>query len=295
MVNGKKVFVRYLRPVASSGPRINKLSKPVRAAVSRLVKSKEETKYIATQIAINTTLDGAIHTPGTDIMPLVPAITQGTGNFQRVGEKVMPTKCKVDVYATFAQTNPGGTPPDPSINNANVMYVVMYLLRSRRCRNWIDYKASQEYTRLLDNGDGTTVPFGAEATPTTGSPFWVTDASYLTRPVEKSSHVLLKKKIVKLVRNQGTIQDGTTGAIPNLPSSAWHGSFTYKLPKLVYDDYSYPSTGVNQYPMNSCVMLAMGYAIGSNYTDFLQVGGDIAPSANFLSVTARSHVWYKDA
>lgn len=290
---GKVRYVRKLRkaPVMTK-KRMTRLSK-LKPLIKKVVRGQEETKYFSTQLALNQTLDGAIHTPGTDQLPLVPRIVQGTGSSQRIGSKITPTKCRVDVCATFSQLNPGITPTDPTINNANEIYVVMYILRSRRLKNWTDYRATTEYQRLLDNGDGTSNPFGSVVSGAT-TPFWTTDTHYLQQPVEKSAFYQVKKKVVKLVRNQGSMQDGTTGAIPNLPSSAWKGSFTYKLPKLIYDDEPETGGGVEPYPMNSCVFIAFGYALATNYGDANIVGDGAVPQPPALSVTVRNHVWYKD-
>lgn len=287
---------KYVIPVQPARKKVARLSKPVKRAIGKIVKAKEETKYSASQALLNVALDGAIHTPGTDMIPLVPKLSQGTDEYQRIGKTVMPTKCQVDICLTFPQQNPGVTPADMS-QQANVLYVVMYILRSKRRHNWDDFAASDDWKVMFDNGSGGSVPFGVWTGPS-GTGLLVTNTASLQLPIEKAEFYQVKKKIVKLVRNQGLMFDGTPGVSPNLPQSVWRGSFTYKLPKLTYDD-SVPIGGVSApaYPTNNCTFLALGYAMGTNYTNYAAnpdgSPGSVLPNA--LSATVRTHWWYKDA
>lgn len=265
--------------------------------IMRAIGRKEETKYIATQIADNSWLDAPIHTPGTDILPLVPAITPGTGEFQRVGRKVTPTKCRVDVTLSFPQYDLGTTSPDITASQANAIYVVMYILRSKNYKCWNEYlnASSPEWNYLLDDGAGNSVPFGYLVTPSSGPSFLATKNTFLQYPIESSHYTLVRKKIVKLTRNQGFVRSAISGEAPNMPQSFWRGSFTYKLPKLIYDDTERSPT--NGFPANANLMLAVGYTFQDNLwsQDQVTAGGTSQSSLPLLSLTARSHVWYKDA
>lgn len=264
-------------------------------SIRRVIAGKEETKYIATQLALNTLVDPAIHSPGTDIMPLVPKISKGTDEFQRVGRTVTPSKCRVDIALTFPDVAQGNTVP-AGFHNAAEIYVVMYVLRSKVIKNWDSFASTTEYQNLLDNGAGQSQAFGYIVTPTGGGPsFWTSNTSFLQYPVESSHYTLLRKKVVKLVRNTGGMFDGT-GSSTNLVGSAWRGSFSYKLPTLYYDDT--PITVPIAYPTNANVMLAVGYAWANNLNaEAIDAGGnEILPvPPQLLSITVRNHVWYKDA
>lgn len=264
-------------------------------SIIRAIKGKEETKYFATQLAQNQLIDAAIHTPGTDIMPLVPPIPQGTGEWQRVGRKVSPTKCRVDISATFGQLDLGTPTPDITPSQANAVYLVMYVLRSKTYKNWTEYlnATTPEYNFLLDDGQGNSVPFGSQTTPASGPSFWNTNTQYLQYPIETSHYTLIKKRVVKLVRNQGYLRSAVSGEAPNLNSSFYTGSFTYKLPKLIFDDTERGPTGA--YPTNSNVMLAVGYAFADNLWAQDQNVGTSQAALPLVSITCRNHVWYKDA
>lgn len=266
-------------------------SKSIRAAINRT----EETKYYAKQLAQNTLVDAGIHTPGTDILPLVPAIPKSLNEFGRAGRSVRPTKCRVDVSLTYPDVNAGSTLPS-GLHNAAQIYAVMYIVRSKVIKNWDAFVGSSEYTNLLDDGNGNAAPFGYIVNAGTGSAFWTANTTHLQYPVESSHYTLLKKKVVKLTRNNGGMFLGD-GATQNLPSSTWRGSFSYKLPTLQYDDS--PIASPLAYPTNTNVMLMVGYAFANNL-DALSVTGGDPPYAPFtvpqlLSWTVRSHVWYKDA
>lgn len=262
--------------------------------IRRAIKGKEETKYYAQQLALNQLVDPAIHTPGTDIMPLVPRISKGTDEFQRVGRKVTPSKCRVDVALTFPDIEQGNTLPS-NLHNAAEIYAVMYVLRSKVIKNWDTYATTTEYQNLLDNGQGESQAFGFIQNPGTPSSFWTTNSSFLQYPIESSHYTLIKKRVVKLVRNTGGMFDGA-GWATNSPQSAWRGSFSYKLPTLYYDDtaLAVPIT----YPTNVNVMLAVGYVFANNLNaEGIDKDGNetqfVPPQ--LLSITVRNHVWYKDA
>lgn len=291
MRNGKLIRTTVVRMRAPA-----KLSKPVKRAIKRIVKGQEETKYIATQLMLNQSLDAAIHTPGTDMVPLVPLIKEGDQENQRIGRQVRPTRCRVDVHATFPQSNPGLTPPVFQ-TSANEIYAVFYILRSKRRHNWTDFQGSADWQRLLDDGAGGATPFGLNSAPAYGG-FWFTNSSLLQYPINTSEFTLVKRKVVKLVRNQGNMLENNPTAAPNMSQSAWSGSFYYKLPTLKYDDSTNPvNPTAEPYPTNTCVFLAAGYVFANNINGYNAdpEGNPASAIDNSLSLTVRNHVWYKDA
>lgn len=253
----------------------------IRKAIGR----SEETKYYANQLMFNAQLDAAIHTPGVDVVPLVPQIRPGTAENQRDGRRVTPTKCYVDLNVTFNQVVTGPSTPNPAIVTARELYVVIYLLRSKTYKNWQQWLAapSPQTNYLLDDGAGNSVPFGYND-PTLG---FIADTRFLSYPVDVSEFTQVKKKIVKLVRNDG-IMNGTTGAVasPNLPQSSWRGRFYYRLPKLIYDDSAAVTGG---FPTNNCTIMAIGYCNSDNGTTVVPDGFDA------ITVTARAHYFFKDS
>lgn len=266
------------------------------ATIMRAIGHSDETKYVATQLAQNGVLDAAIHTPGTDILPLCPAVTQGTGEFQRVGRKISPTRCRVDISVTFPQADLGTPSPDITYSQANAIYVVLMIVRSKNFKNWNEYLTDGlQWQYLLDDGQGNSVPFGQTVTPPSGPSFMATNTQFLQYPVETSHYTLVKRKVVKLIRNQGFVRSAVSAESPNLSQSYFTGSFTYKLPKLIYDDTK--DNGSGGYPTNANLMLMGGYAFCDNLwsQDYITAGPTSQASMPLLSWTVRNHVWYKDA
>lgn len=262
------------------------------ATIRRAIGLSEETKYQATTLQLNRFLDPAIHTPGTDMLPLVPKIAVGTGENQRIGRKVTPVRCRVAVNLSFAQTNPGAPTPPAEQQRSQNIYAVMYVLRSKSYKNFYQWEQSPNWANILDNGDGTSVPCGYQAGAT---PFWTLDASYLSKPIESSEYTLIAKRIVKLTKNVGMIDAGVAGnsQVPNLVNTSYRGSFSYKLPTLQYDDTN--SVQFQGYPTNANVILAVGWCYADNQGtyDVDAEGNPVAPYSA-LSLTAVNHVWYKD-
>lgn len=265
-------------------------------SLKRAIGRSEETKYQATVLCANQGLDPAIHTPGTDCLPLVPKILAGTGENQRVGRRVTPVRCKVDVNVSFTQSNLGLQPAGPPAyqSYAQHIYVVMFIVRSKSYKNYYQWSLSQNWQNLLDNGDGTSVPFGYEITPSVGSPFWTADTRSLQKPIETSEYTLIRKKVVKLTKNVGMIDSGITGQsqMPNLPSVSYRGSFSYKLPALEWDD---TQTAFGSYPTNANVMLMVGWCYGDNLGTYYFTGENVpSPPDSILSLTATNHIFFKD-
>lgn len=276
---GRKA-VRRRRYGGKSAPKFKGFTKQQSASIARAIGRSDETKYAATQLMLNLPLDAAIHTPGTDVVPLVPAIHQGTAENQRDGRKITPTKCFVDVSISFNENN---TPP--AIATARYLYVVIYLLRSKVYKNWQQWLAapSPQTNYLLDDGAGNSVPFGIND-PTSG---FVSDTRFLAYPVDQSEFTLVKKRVVKLIRNDGFTNGSPGGATaPNLAQSSWRGKFYYRLPKLIYDDSAAIQGG---YPTNNCTMMAIGYCNSDNGTTV------VPENYNAISVTARAHWFFKDS
>lgn len=267
-------------------------SKAQSQSIRRAIGRTEETKYNASTLQVNRFLDPAIHSPGIDMIPLVPKIATGTAENQRIGRKVTPTRCRLDVNVSFAQTNPGAVAAPASQQRSQNIYVVMYVLRSKAYKNYYQWSQSPNWENLLDNGDGTSVPCGYQ---TGATPFWTLTSEYLSKPVESSEYTLLSKRIIKLTKNVGMIDSGVAGnsQVPNMLNTSYRGSFSYKLPTLQYDDTN--AVQFQGYPTNSNVIFALGWCYADNMGTFDvdAEGNPLAPDSS-VSLTAVNHVWYKD-
>lgn len=292
------------RPAKKSAPKPAKLTKPVQKAVQRMINRKDETKYHAEQLLMKQSLDWGIHTPWTpssigDTMPLVPRIVQGDGSFQRIGSKVRPTKCRVDIECALIESAIGLPPQNQYTDD---IYVVMYMLRPKTSKNFQQFTnlatpVAGAYTdELLDNGDGTSKAFGY-VTSIGGTPFVYSNASDLQLPVNTEYFTQIRRKVVRLVKNAGST-NGDGSNYPNVTKggSSWRGSFTYKLPTLRYDDDGKTSSLNGGYPTNSNMVLCIGAALANGCDSLQYTGGEpgsILP--NPVQLNVRTHYWYKDA
>lgn len=312
---------RQLRTYATSGRRYRhvlshskkpaKPSKAVTKYVKRTIRASQETKYVSAQLQQNNLLDAAIHTPWTsssvagDILPLCPQLTEGTSEYQRVGRKVKPVRSYVDIVATFPQVIVGQV-VDPSLPLTDEIFVTMYIVKSKVYKNYGIYQSqsaslpapTQPWQTLLDSGDVNTgsVPFGYLVTSGAGPTFYATDNSLLGMPINKEQYTLVKKKVVKLIRNNGMMTgDGQPGQAPNLPQSVWKGRMYYRLPTLIYDDTK-GQTQLSGFPTNNNTMLMVGYTQCNNEPSYTVDGtGAINIPNNRLSISVRTHCWFKDA
>lgn len=238
-------------------------------AIRRAIARNDETKYIATQIAdLNYT--APIGT-AADCVPLVPKITQGNDDFQRVGRKVTPVRSYVDVYLGFNQ-NIDGSP----LQTSQQIYAVLYVVTSKIWKNYNSLPTGPGiFNNLLDNGDGTSAPFQGSLTD-------------LAKPINRDQFRGLRKIVVKLTRNPGLQNNATVaggGTSTNMHTMSARVRIPVKLPSLHYDDYN--STTAGGYPVNSAPVMCIGWC----YTDGSLVG--LADAV--LHVNARQHVWFKDA
>lgn len=279
-----------------------KISKKLRTAVTKIVRGNEETKYHSEVILSKATLDWGIHTPWSptsigDTMPLVPRIAQGDGNFQRVGSKVRPVRCRVDVECAIAEVANGLTPVGAYTND---IYVVMYILRPRTSKNFLQFTASlaPAYTdELLDNGDGTSKAFG-NGIVIGGTSYVYSNSADLQLPVNKEYFTLVKRVVVRLVKNTGSTNSDGSGTYPNVSKngSSYRGSFTYKLPMLQYDDDPKMSAFTGSYPTNTNMVLCVGAALANGCDSIQYLSGEASSILpNPIQLNVRTHFWYKDA
>lgn len=238
-------------------------------SLRRAIAGNEETKYIATQLC-----DLNFAAPigsASDCVPLVPKITQGTDDFQRVGRKVKPVRSYVDVFLGFNQ-NIDGNP----LQTSQQIYAVLYVVTSKIWKNYNNVPTGPGiFNKLLDDGDGTSTPFLGSLTD-------------LAKPVNRDEFTPIRKYVVKLTRNPG-LQNNASVAAGGLSTNQYTMSgrlrIPVKLPTLHYDDNALTVDG--GYPVNTAPMMCIGWC----YTDGSLVGlGDA-----ILHVNARQHVWYKDA
>jgi len=199
----------------------------------------------------------------TDILRLIPYVVQGTGDNQRIGERISP---KSLIVQGTVMMNIANTPRVAgNIGVTTDIYVVMYVLQHVTLKSYTSLaptSGGNDFTQLLRDGEGTTKGF-------TGH---VWDAQM---PVEDAYYRLLKKKKFRL-RYAG--RGVTSGGDP--PGPAWlsvpntvsyRAEYKMNLSKYLPKQFKYPdaavtATGVND-PTNSSIFMCMGCYQGDGSVD----------------------------
>lgn len=258
------------------------------ASLERAIRGSQETKYWATDLVVYNAINNVLAVPcgagaTGDMYPLVPTIKAGTGEHERIGRFIQPKRCALDVTLAFSGA------VDPNVAQVDVM---MYIVRSKKYKCYQDiltaaaaagFGPTHPLANFVDSGQGTSIPFGDWVTPGGTNTSTVLDTY---RPVDTSNWGVVKVVRVKLTKNTGPTNGGTTAVAPLLDSSSWTGRVSFDLPKLEYDDSNPTAAG---YPLNSPLAVGFTYVASNGYK--LTAGVD--PAA--VVITARSHYWYTDA
>lgn len=210
----------------------------------------------------------------TDIHQLIPFVSKGIEDWQRIGQKIRPVSLTVKGALRVASVNTYAIsgPTTPPIN----LHVDIYVLQHVSLKTYPLLRASNDFTQLLQTGEGTTVAYNGEAI----SPML---------PVAKQFYKVLQRKRVLLKFA------GVTASAPGLNSIAnahsWYGEYTMDLTKHLPAQFSYPEdTSVpttDDVPTNSSIFMCMGYVSELNTTPPTPVGAE-------MEQTYVSSLLYKD-
>lgn len=223
-----------------------------------------ENKTIVKQI----TNDAHNSSIGTgDCYPLIPAIPQGTDDWQRIGDKIKPKYLKVTCHGHLVADPVGGSPgitAGPQLNGVagQVPIMVRVIAFTQNDIKAASSGANVDVGQLLrgDNGAGTY--FNG----------YTTD---LLRPVNTDKFKVLKDKKFELVPCPGHTQDGQYKLF-------YQFSFKVKCPATL----KYDNNSVNL-PNNFAPFISVGYAY---------VNGQSPDTvATPLSFGVTSHMVFEDA
>lgn len=238
--------------------------------VQRLITKKEETKYVANAPADNagTDLGGLWYaTPQLTTVgsyyPAMPVLTQGTDDYQRIGNKINPTSLAMSVKVGFNATD----------LSCNAIYGVIYYGTSKAGKTWQN-DTPVTTAAILDDGQGAVQP-------------WNASRYQLNLPIDRK-YFSLKRIVFKLSKTTGVLnhENGTANQ-GNFATSSGQSDrnflLRFKTPKqLLY------AQGTHRFPQN----YAPFWGIGFCHTD----GSTItAADDNMVNVSSRCHMYYKDA
>ena len=255
-----------------------------------MIKGQEETKYAALVIQSSTTpanmgfildkLDG--NSNGTYMQPVIPAVGQGSGSNNRIGDVITPTKFVVHVKFFF----------DSNFTNQGVYHIRNFLASFKGIKDqasWLSSTRSIAQANMIDQGDG------SQSYPDFGSgDRWVKSEFPLN--TRAWTRVGKGSKIIRIAKNPGpTQQSAVANGAPLMASypTEVHLRMTCKLPKL-----KYANTG-SYYPDNVCPLWgACAFAITNGQTYLQQLGAVAStgvPTNPIIRYTLSSELWFKDA
>jgi len=244
-----------------------KLSKPVKAAVKRLINAGGESKYCVSETR------GSISTCPVDIITptswllAMPLIAQGVQNNERIGERINGVRGKTTMKFYFL----------PTITYSTDVYIKIFYGRPRAVSSYPQLAAATAGT-LLEVGNQTTLDWQPISAPS--YPAVILD----TMPVSRTNWIL-KTKTLRMTRNTGLANGSVAGTggspvphttNPGEKSFTWH--WKHK-PTIKYPD------DIHNYPTNYCPVFA---AVAWNADGSTITSGDIV-------WTYRSEVYYKDS
>lgn len=252
------------RPARKGPKKTSGLVKLIKKVATQVEKKHLETKYVAMTLSPNQPIESYIISGGSafNLYPVIPAVTEGTGSYQRTGTRVEAQRLSVSMLLDF----------DHNFQENFDGFVRVWFLTNKRVKSQVlqnDIVPSQ----LLDNGQG-------------GSSDWPgTDPTiYACYPVKNEDWTVLKQHTFKMSKNVAeTTGSGTNTYATNVGHSSHSKNFSLKVPKnLIFDE----TTNATQYPNNHGIWMAITYWASDSY--------QFAEGEDVIRHTTRSHLYYKD-
>jgi len=260
-------------------------NKQARAGLAKLVKKivrrQEETKYVSQYVQLPdgssilrwNAITGSIPTftsainSTTELYAAIPQVAQGVGSFQRIGDKISPVRCRLDLMAFIGDYN---------IGNTFDITVHVFVVSCKAVKFLLNTSAIPINT-LLNQGDGTDVGF---------------DGTLQNTQLPANTHEFTVHSHQAIHMNKA---DGyTNGALDSMgtPNRDTQGgalglyrrSITVPLPKvLTYNQ------DADLYPVNAAPVLCVGWVRNDSE------GHNAPSSTRYVSLCARTHMWFKDS
>jgi len=254
-----KPRVDYRKMAGKRASRPVQLSKPVTAAVKRIVKGTQETKMVSwfgsplydgvwTTTGI-TPQNGFITSNATDLLRIIPYVPQGLGDNERVGQSITPVSMRIHCKVLLTPTLQGGS----GVNNGYSYNVtcIAYCLQHVSLKTYQALAARNDFTQLLQIGNGSTVGFSGKY-------------EYSTLPVESGYYRVLKVKKINLRSSGNTLPGGSPANVASNNNShqtthEWVWDITKAIPKrLTFPENTAPPAGLND-PLNAAPFWCVGY------------------------------------
>lgn len=248
---------------------VAKVSAPLRAAIKSVAKSQMETKYRAEYIDQNLGVTAGTSVPA-GLRRILPTIAVGTGDSDRVGDRIEPIRGKCNVTVHFQATPSGGAGAFSDVD----VHILFLAVKGARNQATVGVTPANS---LLKNGSG------GNFDPAVGSATQTVFLESINQcPVNTDQFTVLKKMTKRFAKGDYDINGPagpTTSGPPKCNISPKH-TFVYdwKPPALEYNA-TLDTLPTNHYPV---------FILWCTTLD----GG---PYAGDVYYGSRSELWYKDA
>jgi len=277
---GRKVKARvpYNKYTAAAKRRVANAKRNARPArnrateIKKVVQGLQETKLkigAPTNYNSGTTLEDFTQfstaiTGTSELYNLIPPVTIGDDDYQRIGNQIQPTKLYVKVQCALG-----------ALASSSV-YVDFWFLHSKNIKD-ARQTAQIPIQKLLNDGNGQNVPYDG--------------TSYTAMlPLNKSEFTIIKHKRILLKKPYGDPQGLYSGAgappasVYSLAANTKTFTITIPLPtKLLYEQRT------DYVPTNTFPFMAVGFTAAD------QFGGSALTPTLPIYVQAQSQLYYKDA
>jgi len=271
------------------------LSAPMARAINKIVRGNAETKTVAFyQSANNGTVtpppvatglfsgrgwcvqNTTISSNVTDILQLIPYVSQGINDWQRIGQKINPVSLTVKGAVRIGLQYLGQSPP-LAVKNVSVY---LYVLQHVSLKDYTNLRLNNNFSQMLDTHDGGTTQFNGEAL----SPHL---------PVNKEAYRLLARKKITLKYAGSAGVSPVAGNYSVANAHTWYSNYKFNLTKhlpktLLFPEAAaaaLPPSALDQ-PTNSSIFMCIGYV-----NDLNTVPADVNSN---IEQTYVSELRYKD-
>jgi len=234
--------------------------------VLKVINRKEETKYVAQNILSPAVAVPAAQTTPLNLARVLPFLTQGAGDFQRIGDKISPMKA-CTYWTVF---------PDPQLTGLYDITLNLVIVRVKGAATDVAVAATPGTDFLRVGNGGTTDP---------NDPNQETMLTNINRyPVNTERYTVLKhfkRRFCKGANSiNGPVGAGTNNSPPTGgPAAPLHVfKYSWKPPALLYDNAA-ATLPTNHYPV---------YLIWATNND---ASGFASP----VKFAVRSEMYFKDS
>lgn len=199
--------------------------------------------------AANISQNQYIASNATDILQILPPVSLGTADHQRVGQSITPVQVRLHCKVMISPTSTGSTGWNNGVGYD--LTAVAYCLQHVSYKTYYSLARNNKFQQLLEVGDGTTINF---------------DGSYQAAcfSVAKGYYRVLARTKKIYLRSSGNFQGPLTTAITNNNSHPlrheWVWDITKAVPKkLVYPEDDETTPGIVDNPLNAAPFWCVGY------------------------------------